>query len=87
VLATWKPAAHDSKFAASDWPYLWMATKVDQSSVPPDSVGRFTFGLRGSPKVGSYVETFNLLSQSVRWFDHARLGGFYIPIIVTDLYE
>ena len=87
VLATWKPAAHDSKFAASDWPYLWMATKVDQSSVPPDSVGRFTFGLRGSPNVGSYVETFNLLSQGVRWFDHARLGGFYIPIIVTDLYE
>jgi hypothetical protein len=50
-------------------------------------VGRFTFGLRGSPKVGSYVETFNLLSQGVRWFDHDRLGGFYIPIIVTDLYE
>ena len=87
VLATWDPAAHDSRFAASDWPYQWMATAVNQSSVAPDSVGRFTFGLRGSPAVGSYVETFNLLAQSVRWFDHDHLGGFYIPIVVTNLYE
>lgn len=87
VLATWDSPAHDSRFAASDWPYPWMATKVDQGAVAPDEVGRFTFGLRGTPKVGSYVETFNLLSQSVRWFDHDHLGGFYVPIIVTDLYE
>lgn len=87
ALATWDPAAHDSRFAASDWPYEWMATTVNQASVPPDSVGRFTFGLRGSPAVGSYVETFNLLAQGVRWFDHDRLGGFYIPIRVTNLYE
>ena len=87
VLATWDPAAHDSRFEAADWPYPWMATPVNQSSVAPDGVGRFTFGLRGSPKVGSYVETFNLLSQAVRWFDHDHLGGFYIPIVVTDLYE
>ena len=87
ALATWAPAAHDSPFAASDWPYKWMATKVDQSAVGPDGVGRFTFGLRGGPKEGSYRETFNLLSQSTRWFDHAHLGGYYIPIIVTTLYE
>jgi murein DD-endopeptidase MepM/ murein hydrolase activator NlpD len=87
VLATWDPPAHDSRFDAADWPYPWMATPVDQSWVPPDGVGRFTFGLRGPQKVGSYVETFNLLSQAVRWFDHDHLGGFYIPIIVSDLYE
>jgi hypothetical protein len=87
TLATWDPAAHDSRFAAADWPSVWMATTVNQAAVEPDEVGRFTFGLRGSPGVGSYVETFNLLADEVRWFDHAHLGGFYIPIVVTNLDE
>jgi murein DD-endopeptidase MepM/ murein hydrolase activator NlpD len=86
-LATWKPAAHASLFRAADWPYTWVATTVDQSAVAPDGIGRFTFGLRGNPNPGSYRETFNLLSNSVRWFDHAALSGFYIPIIVTNLQE
>lgn len=87
VLGTWDPAAHDSRFRAADWPYTWLATTVDQSWVPPDGVGRFTFSLRSPAKAGSYVETFNLLSQAVRWFDHDHLGGFYLPIVVTELLE
>lgn len=86
-LATWSPAAHASPFKASDWPYSWMATLLDASSVAPDGVGRFTFGLRGSPPPGSYTETFNLLAQNVHWFDHARLGRYYIPIVVSNLTE
>lgn len=85
ALATWSPAAHASLFSASDWPLSWMATFVDLPSVPPDGVGRFTFGLRGSPAPGSYRETFNLIAQSVRWFDHARLGGYYVPIVISNL--
>lgn len=85
VLATWKPAAHASLFQASDWTYSWLATNVDQSSVPPGYVGRFTFGLRANPKEGSYVETFDLLTHGTWWFDHDRLGGYYVPIIVTSL--
>ena len=87
ALATWNPAAHASLFRAVDWPLSWMATVVDVASVPPDVVARFTFGLRGGPAPGSYRETFNLLSQSVRWFDHARLGGYYIPIVVSNMTE
>jgi len=87
VLATWKPAAHASAFAASDWTYSWLATNVDQSSVAPGYVGRFTFGLRGTPAVGSYTETFDLLTHGTWWFDHARIGNYYIPIIVTNLYK
>ena len=87
ALATWDPAAHASPFRAADWPFSWMATLVDASAVPPDAVGRFTFGLRGGPAPGSYTETFNLLSQSVHWFNHARLGGFYIPIVVSNMTE
>lgn len=85
ALGTWSPAAHASLFAATDWPLGWMATYLDAASVAPDGVGRFTFGLRGSPPPGTYRETFNLLAQSVRWFDHARLGGYYVPILVSGL--
>jgi hypothetical protein len=84
-LGTWSPASHTSPFRASDWPSSWMATFLDPVSVPPDGVGRFTFGLRGSPATGSYRETLNLVAQSVHWFDHNRLGKFYVPIVVTNL--
>ncbi len=84
-LATWNPATHASAFKAADWPYSWLATLLDSTSIGPDGVGRFTFGIRGGPPPGSYAETFNLLAQDLRWFDHARLGSFYIPIVVTNL--
>jgi murein DD-endopeptidase MepM/ murein hydrolase activator NlpD len=86
-LATWDPAAHSSPFRAADWPYSWMATLLDASSVPPDGVGRFTFGLKGSPAPGSYSEAFNLQAQSLRWFDYQRLGNYYIPIVISNLTE
>lgn len=81
-LSTWAPAAHASLFRASDWPYTWVPTFLDAPSVPPDGVGRFTFGLRGSPAPGSYIERFNLLAYGLRWFDYRRLGYYYIPIVV-----
>jgi murein DD-endopeptidase MepM/ murein hydrolase activator NlpD len=83
VLGTWDPAGHDSPFAASDWQSSWIATRVDDVTAP-DQVGRFTFGIRGAPGPGIYRETFNLLAQGVHWFDHDELGGFYVPITVTD---
>jgi murein DD-endopeptidase MepM/ murein hydrolase activator NlpD len=86
-LATWNPAAHASAFRAADWPYSWMATLLDNASVLPDGVGRFTFGLRGSPAVGSYTEWFNLQAQGVHWFDYRRLGNYYIPIVISNLTE
>jgi murein DD-endopeptidase MepM/ murein hydrolase activator NlpD len=82
VLATWNPPKHASDFAASDWDYNWLATRVDRT-VAPDGIGRFTFGIRGGAPPGSYVETFNLFAQGVAWFDHERLGGFYVPIFVS----
>lgn len=84
ALATWNPPAHSSMFRASDWPHSWMATLLDAPSVPPDWVGRFTFGLRGSLLPGSYVETFNLLANGLHWFNHGRLGNFYVPMVVSN---
>ena len=86
-LATWNPAAHASAFRAADWPYAWMATVLDATSVLPDGVGRYTFGLRGTPDVGSYTESFNLQAQGVHWFDYRRLGSYYIPIVISNVTE
>jgi murein DD-endopeptidase MepM/ murein hydrolase activator NlpD len=82
ALGTWDPAAHPSSFWAGDWRSEWLATYVDQQSVPPNSTGLFDFGLRGGAPPGTYTEPFNLFAEDIRWFNHARLGGYYIPIKV-----
>ena len=87
ALATWDPPAHASAFRAADWVTSWRPTHVDQASVKPDGIGRFTFGIRGGPPAGSYRETFNLLAHALHWFDHAAIGNFYVPIIVSNLLE
>ena len=86
VVGTWNPAAHSSPFVAADWSSSWQATRID-APAGPDEIGRFTFGIRGGAPPGSYVEIFNLLSHGVFWFDHQRLGGFHIPIVVSNLSE
>jgi murein DD-endopeptidase MepM/ murein hydrolase activator NlpD len=82
LLGTWSPAWRTSVFRAADWPAAWVPTYLDQATVPPDGVGRFTFGLRAPSAVGTYRETFNLLVEPIFWFDHARLGGYYVPLYV-----
>jgi murein DD-endopeptidase MepM/ murein hydrolase activator NlpD len=86
VLGTWDPAQHDSMFAASDWTNDWIATRVDGVTAP-DEVGRFTFGIRGAPGPGTYREDFNLDAQGAHWFNWDELGGFYVPIKVTQQIE
>jgi murein DD-endopeptidase MepM/ murein hydrolase activator NlpD len=83
-LGTWSPAGRASTFRASDWPASWVPTYLDPASVAPDGTGRFTFGLRAAVSPGSYTEFFNLLADPLFWFDHARLGGYYVPIFVTS---
>lgn len=84
ALGTWNPGSHPSPFRASDWLYAFLPTFVDQASVAPDGVGRFTFGLKGSPEPGIYSEAYNLQAYGLRWFDHQRLGNYYIPIQVIQ---
>jgi len=82
LLGTWNPAQHASLFQAADWGSTWYATNVDQAAVAPNGIGRFTFGLHADVTPGSYDEDFNLLANSLRWFDYARLGSFHVPIYV-----
>jgi len=84
MLATWNPALHASPFRAADWYSTTVPTKVDQLAVNPGGVGRFTFGIKGGPLAGDYVEAYNLLANRLFWFDWGRLGGFVVPIRVTN---
>ncbi len=80
LLGTWSPPARTSVFRAADWPAGWAPTYLDQATVGPDGTGRFTFGLRAPATTGTYRETFNLKVDPIFWFDHARLGGYYVPL-------
>lgn len=82
LLGTWNPGGRSSVFRAADWPVWWVPTFLDPVTVPPDGVGRLTFGLRAPSSTGTYWEYFNLRVDPVLWFDHARLGGYYIPLYV-----
>jgi len=82
LLGTWNPPWRASAFRAADWPASWIPTYLDAASVPPDGIGRFTFGLRAPSTTGYYTEAFNLQVQPILWFDHVRLGSYYIPLYV-----
>jgi hypothetical protein len=82
LLETWDPPGRGSEFVDTDWISDAIPTAADQSSVEPDAIGRFTFDLYARPPAGQYQEAFNLRSHGVRWFNHSRLGGFYVPIDV-----
>jgi hypothetical protein len=84
LLGTWNPATRTSAFRASDWMNTWAVTNPDQATVPPGKVGRFTFNLYAAPPPGKYTEPFNLLANSLFWFDHKRISSFYLPIEVTS---
>lgn len=85
LLGTWDPATRASHFRATDWPSTWVATNVDQASVPPNYTGRFTFGLKAIDPPGSYIERFNILANSLFWFDYVGISQFYVPIhVITN---
>jgi hypothetical protein len=84
LLGTWNPATRSSAFRASGWMNQWAVTNPDQATVAPGRVGRFTFNLYAAPPPGRYNEAFNLLANSLFWFDHRRISSFYLPIDVTN---
>jgi hypothetical protein len=84
LLGTWSPAQRASDFRGADWPSSWVATNLDQAAVVPDGVGRFTFGLKAIDAAGNYDEDFNILANSLAWFDWSRLSSFHVPIQVVE---
>lgn len=75
-------ASSPSGFQASDWESSTLVTQADQSSVAPDGIGTFTFGIYGGHGPGSYTNYFNLRAYALAWFDYDTIGDYYIPIVV-----
>ena len=73
----------ESRFQARDWLNATLVTPADEAVVVPGGIGTFTFNLTAAPPPGWYTEYFNLRAKTLWWFDHARLGNYYIPIQVT----
>ena len=72
-----------SPFQAADWLSSILPTRLEESAVGPDGVGTFTFGIKGSPPIGSYPHNdFNLHVYATAWFDYAALGSYEISIDV-----
>ncbi len=68
-LGTSSPLDRSSAFYnAGNWISPSRPTEVDQSSVGPGQVGRFTFILQAPTTPGTYVEKFRLVEESVAWF-------------------
>lgn len=69
-------------YVPGDWEVNWMPGRADTDDVAPGQVARFTFQLRASSS-GAYTERFNLVANSIHWFNYSYLGNYYIPITVT----
>jgi murein DD-endopeptidase MepM/ murein hydrolase activator NlpD len=74
-------AAVNSLFQAADWESASTVTVADSTSVAPDDVATFTFGLWGGAAQGSQtINYFNLNAWNLKWFDFDTLGNFNIQI-------
>lgn len=73
---TWlAPTPRDvgSALVASDWGNSGRTATV-ASTVPPGSVGTFTFSV-GSATPGTYTQNFSMVQESVTWFADLPYGG------------
>ena|GEM_PF-1091452 len=68
-LGTSSPWDRSSPFCnIPNWISCSRPTEVDQSSVAPWQVGRFTFILKAPTTPGVYVEKFQLAAEGITWF-------------------
>lgn len=68
-LGTTDPQDRSSPFYnAGNWISPNRPTDVDQSSVGPGAVGRFTFILKAPTTPGTYVEKYKPVQEGVTWF-------------------
>ncbi len=72
-------------YVSSDWLSTSLVTTADTATIAPDATGTFTFKLRAPivSQTTSFTERFDLLAQSLYWFNYWEnpgISGFYIPI-------
>jgi len=69
----------DSVFASSQWLSKQQPVKLQETSVPPGSIGTFNIELRAPSVPGTYNEQFTLAAEDTAWMSG---GSFILPIVV-----
>ncbi len=79
------PAGRPSQFQHPFWnEYYYRPTRLKQSEVKPDEIGRFTFALQAPAKPGTYRESFGLVAENLAWLPGGKVS---ITVTVPEPYE
>lgn len=74
------PAGRTSPFADPSWPEPYRPAILQQPTVQPGGVGRFTMTLRVPDTAGDYHERFALVAENLTWVEDGTVG---LPIRVV----
>ncbi|MFA5051684.1 MAG: CAP domain-containing protein [Patescibacteria group bacterium] len=80
ALNVTNPAGRHSPFEDVSWQSYYRPAILDQSSVTPGQIGRFTFTLKAPSEAGSYEEAYGLVAEGKAWITG---GTIELPIVVV----
>lgn len=83
-LGASNPIDRTSPFCTSSWRNCSRPATLNEASVPPGSVGTFTFDVQAPSGTGSYKEYFNLLAEGSTWMNNP--GLFYGVTVSSSNY-
>jgi hypothetical protein len=68
-LGTNEPQYRTSAFQDSSWPSSSRAAVLNETTVPPNANGTFSFVVHAPSTPGIYHESFNMVVEGIRWFN------------------
>jgi len=83
ALNVTNPPGRVSDFQHAYWnERYYRTTRLDQETIQPGDIGRFTFALQAPDQPGDYSEDFQLVAEGVSFIEGGNLS---IPITVTPI--
>jgi len=70
-----------SSFCTATWLNCARPAQLNEASVPPGSIGTFTFEVQAPASPGNYNEYFNLVAEGNSWMN--ELGQFFNPSVAA----
>lgn len=80
ALNVTNPAGRHSPFEDASWKSYYRPAILDQSTVKPGQIGRFTFTLKAPSEAGAYEEDYALVAEGKAWISG---GTIELPIVVV----
>ncbi len=80
-LGTDRPRDRLSNFCTASWLNCARPAQLNEASVPPGSIGTFTFEVQAPTTPGNYNEYFNLVAEGDTWMND--LGQFFNPSVAS----